>query len=89
MRTSVTKRVHIFVIVLIRPMGLLLSKRRGSSFLWRRVVIDSFHVVGVVPVSQKRMNKCRREALNEAGRSLKSSLGIPSGPGALLLRRVR
>ena len=84
-----TKRVHTLEIVLIKPMGRLLARREGSSFLCKRVVRDSFHVVGVMPVSQKIRKRCRREDLKEAGIRRISSFGMPSGPGDLLFFRRR
>ena len=83
------KRVHNLVMVLMRPIGRLFDKRVGSSFLWRRMVREFFHEDGVVPVSQNRMNRCRREDLNEAGMRRISSFGMPSGPGVLLFFSLR
>ena len=50
---------------------------------------DSFQAEGVMPEIQRMMKKLRRASLKDAGMSLRTSLGMPSGPGALLFLRER
>jgi hypothetical protein len=75
--------------VLFNPMGRLFVRSLGLSFLCRRVVTDSFQEVGVMPVVHMMRNKRLSDILNEWGMMRMSSLGIPSGPAALLFFSLR
>jgi hypothetical protein len=44
-------------------MGRLFDRRRGLSFLWRRIVWDSFQEEGVMPEIQRMIKKSRRASL--------------------------
>lgn len=68
-------------------MGLLFFRSRGQPGFASSTVVLCFQVVGVTPVAYKMMNSLWMHSFRSLGRCLRSSFGMPSGPGALLLGR--
>ncbi len=78
---SVITPVHSLYMVFANAMGLQFLSSYSLPFLYRRMVRDSFHALGVEPVIHMKMSILCIAWCIPCGRCFSSSFGMLSGPG--------
>jgi len=78
---SVITPVHSLYMVFANAMGLQFLSSYSLPFLYRRMVRDSFHALGVEPVIHMKMSILCIAWCIPSGRCFSSSFGMLSGPG--------